>query len=54
MKKIFKENFLSNLTLNDNEIKFLMENMKIKINVIHPVNKTKLTCSGNINDFELQ
>ena len=54
MKKIFKKDFLSNLTLNDNEIKFLMENMMVRVNIIHPVNKTKLVCSGNINDFELK
>jgi len=54
MEKIFKESFLSNLTLNDNEIKFLLKNMLVKVNVIHPVNKTNLVCSGNVNDFELQ
>ena len=54
MEKIFKESYLSNLTLNDNEIKFLMENMLVKVNVIHPVDKTKLVCSGNVNDFELK
>ena len=54
MEKIFKESYLSNLTLNDNEIKFLMENILVKVNVIHPVDKTKLVCSGNVNDFELQ
>ena len=54
MEKIFKESFLSNLTLDDNEIKFLLKNMLVKVNVIHPVNKTNLVCSGNVNDFELQ
>lgn len=54
MEKIFKESFLSNLTLNDNEIEFLLKNMLVKVNVIHPVNKTNLVCSGNVNDFELQ
>jgi len=54
MEKIFRESFLSNLTLNDNEIKFLLKNMLVKVNVIHPVNKTNLVCSGNVNDFELQ
>ena len=53
MKDIFIEVFFNNLLLSDDEIEFLLKNMKVKIKIIHPINKTELTCSGNINDYEL-
>ena len=31
----------------------LMDKMYVKITILHPVNKTELTCSGKINDYEL-
>jgi len=54
MKKIFKENFFNNLTLNEKESEMLLEQMHVKVSIYHPVNKTELTCSGKINEYELK
>ena len=54
MKKIFIEAFLNNLNLDENEIHFLLDNMFVKVKIIHPVNRTELICTGKVNDFELQ
>ena len=54
MEKIFKEAFLNNLTLNEKEIEFLLNNMFVTVSIYHPVNKTELTCNGKANDFELR
>ena len=54
MEDIFKEVFLNNLTFDDEEVKFLLNNMFIKITIFHPIKKIKLICSGRINDYELK
>ena len=54
MKSIFKEVFFENLNFNDEEIKFLMKKMFIKITILHPILKKELSCYGKINDYELK
>ena len=54
MEDIFKSVFFDNLTFSDEEIKFLLDNMFIKVTIFHPIKKTKLVCSGKINDYELK
>ena len=54
MEKIFKEVFLSNLSLNEKEENFLLDNMFVRVNVINPANKTELVCKGRVNDYELR
>ena len=54
MRDTFKKIFLNNLTVSKKEMEFLINNMFVRVNVIHPVDKTKLTCSGGITDYELQ
>ena len=54
MVKIFKEVFLSNLSLDEKEENFLLDNMFVRVNVINPANRTELTCKGKVNDYELR
>ena len=54
MKTVFKEVFFKNLSINQKEIDFLINNMFVKVKVIHPINKTELMCSGQVNDSELK
>ena len=54
MEDIFKEIYFNNIDLSEDEAKFLMDKMYVKITILHPVNKTELTCSGKINDYVLQ
>ena len=54
MKDLFKENFFNDVRFTDKEIDFLLDKMLIKVTVFHPVNKTELSCSGKINDYELK
>jgi len=54
MEHLFKENFFEDINFNREEIDFLVNKMFIKVTVFHPINKTELTCSGKINDYELQ
>ena len=54
MTEIFKSVFLNNLTLNEKEIKFLLERIFVKVTIFHPVSKVELTCKGKINDYELE
>ena len=53
MVDIFKDIFFQNLDLEENEIEFLLNKMLVKVTIFHPLNKTELTCSGKINDYEL-
>jgi len=53
MINIFKEVFLDNLDFNEEEKEFLLNNMIIKVTIYHPVYKKELSCSGKINDYEL-
>ena len=54
MEDIFKSVFFDNLSFSDEEIKFLLDNMFIKVTIFHPIKKNKLVCSGKINDYELK
>ena len=54
MEDIFKNVFFENISFNDEEIKFIIEKMFIKVIVYHPIKKKELTCSGKINDYELK
>ena len=54
MKDLFKENFFNDVRFTDKEIDFLLDKMLIKVTVFHPVNRTELSCSGKINDYELK
>ena len=53
MENIFKEVFFENINFNENEIKFLLDKMFIKIIIFHPIQKKELTCSGKVNDYKL-
>ena len=54
MEDIFKDVFFSNLSFDEREIEFLLDNMFIDVTIFHPVNKTDLSCSGKVNDYELK
>jgi hypothetical protein len=53
MENIFIEVFFENINFNENEIKFLLDKMFIKIIIFHPIQKKELTCSGKVNDYKL-
>tara|TARA_B100001996_G_C18415644_1_gene498618 strand:+ start:27 stop:614 length:588 start_codon:yes stop_codon:yes gene_type:complete len=54
MENLFKENFFDNSNFNEQEVNFLLNKMLVKVIVFHPINKTKLSCSGKINDYMLK
>ena len=51
--KSIKENIYDFSGLSEKEIKKLTENTLIKINIIHPISKFNISCSGKISDLEL-
>ena len=53
MEDIFKSSFLNNVSLEDKEKEFLMDNMYVHVTIYHPIKKTELSCFGKINDYEL-
>ena len=53
MKDIFKDVFFSNLSFDEREIEFLLNKMFVNVTILHPVKKKELSCSGKINDYEL-
>lgn len=53
MENLFKENFFENFDFSEQEIDFLLSKMFVKVIIFHPINKTELSCSGKINDYEL-
>ena len=53
MEDIFKDAFLNNLNFNEREIKFLLNRMFVNVTILHPLKKKELSCSGKINDYEL-
>ena len=53
MKDIFKDVFFSNLSFDKREIEFLLNKMFVNVTILHPVKKKELSCSGKINDYEL-
>ena len=54
MVKTFKEVFLKNLTLKEEEKLFLLNHIYVRVNLINPVDKTQLVCRGKVNQYELQ
>ena len=53
MEDIFKEVFFKNLSFNEDEIKFLLNKMFVNVTILHPITKKELSCSGKVNDYEL-
>ena len=53
MEDIFKDAFFNNLSFNEKEIKFLLNKMFVNVTILHPVKEKELSCSGKINDYEL-
>ena len=53
MEDIFKDAFFNNLNFNEREIKFLLNRMFVNVTILHPLKKKELSCSGKINDYEL-
>ena len=53
MEDIFKEVFFNNLSFDEKEIEFLLDNMFVDVTILHPVKKKELSCSGKVNAYEL-
>ena len=53
MEDIFKDAFFNNLNFNEREIKFLLNRMFVNVTIFHPLKKKELSCSGKVNDYEL-
>ena len=53
MEDIFKEVFFNNLSFDEEEIEFLIDNMFVDVTILHPVKKKELSCSGKVNAYEL-
>ena len=53
MEDIFKEVFFKNLRFNEGEKKFLLNKMFVNVTILHPIKKRELSCSGKVNDYEL-
>ena len=54
MDRRFKENFFQDVRFTEEEMNFLINNMFVKVTVFHPINKSELSCSGKVNDYELK
>ena len=48
-----KNNIFNIQNLNEDEIKSLIKKTTIKINIIHPISKFNINCSGKLSDAEL-
>ena len=53
MEDIFKDAFFNNHSFNEREIKFLLNKMFVNVTILHPLKKKELSCSGKVNDYEL-
>ena len=53
MEDIFKDVFFNNLSFDEREIEFLLNKMFVNVTILHPLKKKELSCSGKINDYEL-
>ena len=53
MEDIFKDAFFNNHSFNEREIKFLLNRMFVNVTIFHPLKKKELSCSGKVNDYEL-
>ena len=54
MKEYFTNNFLNNMYLSENEIEDLIDNIKIHVEIISPIEKHNIYCSGNLIQDELK
>ena len=54
MEDIFKEVFFNNISFNEKEINFLLDNMFVNVTILHPIKKRELSCYGQVNDYELK
>ena len=54
MEDIFKEAFFNNISFNEKEMNFLLDNMFVKVTILHPIEKRELSCYGKVNDYELK
>ena len=54
MEDIFKEVFFNNINFNEKEMNFLLDNMFVKVTILHPIKKRELSCYGKVNDYELK
>ena len=53
MEDIFKDIFFNNLSFNEKETEFLLNKMFVNVTIFHPIKKRELSCSGKVNDYEL-
>ena len=53
MEEIFESQFLYNLSLNDKEMDYLLDNILVEVTVFNPVTKKILSCRGKVQDWEL-
>ena len=53
MEDIFKRAFFSNLSFNEKETEYLLDNIFVKVTIYHPIYKRELVCSGKVNNYEL-
>ena len=53
MEDVFRDVFFSNLSFDEREIEFLLNKMFVNVTILHPLKKKELSCSGIINDYEL-
>tara|TARA_B100000029_G_scaffold438481_1_gene454380 strand:- start:450 stop:1031 length:582 start_codon:yes stop_codon:yes gene_type:complete len=53
MEDIFKRSFFNNLQFNESEVDFLLNKMFVNVTIFHPIKKNELSCSGKINQYEL-
>ena len=37
----------------EEEMKFLLNKMFVNVTILHPIKKRELSCSGKVNDYEL-
>ena len=54
MKEYFTNNFLNNMYLSENEIDDLVNNIDIHVEIISPIEKHNIYCSGNLIQDELK
>ena len=53
MEDIFKRVFFDNLSFNEKEKSFLVNKMFVDVTIFNPITKRELSCSGKVNDYEL-
>ena len=53
MEEIFVKVFFDNMSFEEDEIKFLLDKMLVKVTIFNPIKKQELNCFGKINQYEL-